>query len=81
MLLVIPEADLRRLETAISIAARAAVDLRGRPVNLSTMEGRALKSAACQAIGMATGEVIWPGDEALRIPRVEPVRGYVQEES
>jgi hypothetical protein len=79
-LLVIPESALRQLELAIANAARSAVDLRGRPVTLSTMESRALRGAACQALGTATGEVFWPGDEPLRIPRVEPVRGFVQEE-
>lgn len=66
-LLVVSEVGLRGLEGAIVLAAHAVSDTAGAAVILNTIDATALRSAALAALLIATGKVVWPGDERLII--------------
>lgn len=77
MLLVISEADLRFVESAIVSAARSARDLRGNVVMVPTIDSKHLRQAAKLAISMAIAEDIWDGSETLKIPAPKRQQGFV----
>lgn len=66
-LLVISEMAMREIESAIVNATHMATDATGEKLTLSTIDSRTLQTAARVALEIATGMVIWPGNQQLRI--------------
>jgi len=64
---VISAPALLQLQSAIVAATHGMTTPSGTRAQLSTINDRALKQAALIAIQIASGEVIWPGDETLTI--------------
>ena len=71
-MLIAPVATLRAVQEAIVRAAHGLVDQNGEPVTLGTIDERRLAMAALNAIQAAAGDVVWPGDRTIDLPR--PVR-------
>lgn len=78
-LLVIPETVLRSVEVAIVAATHNATNALGEKIQIATIDSRTLASAARVAIELATGEVVWPGGERLRIPKPKQQLGILEE--
>lgn len=76
-LIICPEVSLRSIESAIVSATHGLTDTNGERVLINTIDSRTLKSAALLALQIATGHVLWPGDEVLRIKSPKPVQGGV----
>jgi Tfp pilus assembly protein PilX len=66
-MLVFPPAALREIESAIVTATHMATDTAGEKLQLSTIDGRTLATAARVALEIATGEVVWPSDQTLKL--------------
>lgn len=66
-MLVISAPALLQLQSAIVAASHGLTRPEGGRAMISTINDRALKQAALIAIQIASGEVIWPGDETLTI--------------
>jgi hypothetical protein len=64
---VISAPALSQLQSAIVASTHSLTKLDGARAQISTIDPRTLKQAALIAIQMASGEVIWPGDETLTI--------------
>lgn len=77
-LVVLSVAAMRRIEEAIASASHMLTDTNGEKVSVGTIDSRALKTAAVLAVQIATNQVIWPGDERLRIAAPKPVAGVVE---
>jgi hypothetical protein len=77
MLLVISDAALRYIESAIVEAARGANDLRGKIVMVPTIDSRRLRQAAKYAVAMAVSEDIWDASEVLKVPAPQRQQGFV----
>lgn len=77
-LVVCPLASLRSVETAIAAASHGLTDTNGDKITTSTIDPQALKTAALLALQIATGHVMWPGDEPLRIKKPRQVQGVVE---
>jgi len=78
-LLVIPETALREVQVAIVNATHSATNVLGEKIQLATIESRTLEAAARLAIQMATGEVVWPGGERLKVPKPKQSVGILEE--
>ena len=78
-LLVIPETVLRAVQEAIVNATHTATNALGEKIQISTIDSRTLAAAARVAIELATGEVVWPGGEKLRIPKPKQQMGILEE--
>lgn len=70
-MLVISASDLSGLIGEIAQRARSISDHNGDPVVLPTMSDVSLRAAALTALMTATGQVVWPGDQALDLQRKE----------
>lgn len=79
-LLVIPQMALRAIEEAIVEATHVAANVAGERLQMSTIDHVRLASAARLALEIATGEVVWPGGEQIRIPKPREIRGVFQME-
>lgn len=77
-MLVLHSAALRQLEAAIISATHSLVTTGGDRAMISTIDSRSIKQAALIAVQIAAGEVIWPGDERLRIQAPRPQPGMVE---
>jgi hypothetical protein len=64
---VVSAPALLNLQSAIVAATHGLTKPNGDRAMISTINDRALKQAALIAIQIASGEVIWPGDETLTI--------------
>lgn len=64
---VISAPALLQLQSAIVAATHGLTHPDGKRAQISTINDRTLKQAALIAIQIASGEVIWPGDETLTI--------------
>ena len=78
-LLVISETALRAVQEAIVNATHSATNALGEKIQLATIDGRTLATAARLAIEVSTGEVVWPGGERLRIPKPKQQMGILEE--
>ena len=77
-MLVAKPAALRDLMQSIVNATHGLTDVVGEKQMISTIDERTLRAAALTALFIATGGVVWPGDEPLRIPAPKPAPGVLQ---
>lgn len=78
---VLPARELNELQQAIVAATQRMTDLHGTPMAVSTIPSATLKTAALIAAQIATGVVVWPGDETMRVPAPRRVAGYVEHDA
>ena len=64
-MLVISASMLLQLQSAIVGATHGLTKADGTRAMINTINDKALKQAALIAVQIASGEVIWPGDETL----------------
>lgn len=74
-MLIIKESALRGLQEAIIAATHSIVDQDGHPVTLGTVESQRLDAAALVALVTATGEVVWPANKPIDLPKPHPTPG------
>lgn len=68
-MIVFPAMALRKLMTDIINSTHALTDTAGNPVVSGTIQDSQLRMAALNAIQIATGETVWPGDRKITITR------------
>lgn len=78
-LIVIAGVALDAIKMALVEATHSATNAAGERVQLATIDHRLLATAARVAMEIATGEVIWPEGERLRIARPRQVAGIFEE--
>lgn len=78
-LVVISTAALDQIKMAIVEASHSATNSAGERLQLATIDSIRLAAAARIAMEIATGEVIWPEGERLRIARPRQVTGIFEE--
>lgn len=78
-LVVISDHALRQIQLAIVEATHTATDTAGERIQLATIDSIRLEAAARLALGIATGEVIWPDTARLRIARPKRPAGIFEE--
>lgn len=76
-LAVVSETQLRNVEHAIAQATHSFTDTTGDRLTVSTIDSKTLTTAALMALQIATGMVVWPADQTLKIPRAKPTRSVV----
>lgn len=79
-MIVVPATTLRHLMTQIVEAAHGLSDENGEPHILSTLDASQLRVAALTALVIATGQMIWPGDQTIKIKRPRVRQGIFQED-
>jgi hypothetical protein len=75
-MLVITGSSLNGLITEIASRAREVRDHNGDMVILPTLTSGQMRAAALTALFIATGEVVWPGDQSLDLKR-KPEKGFL----
>jgi len=77
-MLVVSDAAMRMITEAIVNAAHSMTDTTGTRATIGTMEPKALRTAALVGLSIATGEVVWPGSEPLRVGKPQQQRAGLQ---
>jgi hypothetical protein len=77
-LCVVPELALNRIMQQIANAAHESTDTAGAKMDHGTIDPERLRIAARLAVEMATGEVVWPENERLRITQPKPAKSVVE---
>lgn len=77
-LCVIPELALNRIMQEIANAAHSSSDTAGVKIDHGTIDPDRLRIAARLAVEMATGELVMPDNERLRLPQPKPARSVVE---
>lgn len=72
--------DLSTLQAAIVAATHGITDAQGQRVMIGTIDDRRLATAALVAIQIALGDVVWPGDKKIVLPRRAEFAGPFVEE-
>jgi hypothetical protein len=76
-LAIIPERFLLALQSDICDTVQGLTDTSGERILSNTIDSRTLQTAALLALQIATGHVVWPGTETLRIKAPKPVIGSI----
>lgn len=78
-MLILPKAALDRLIEATVSAARNIVDQDGQRVTLGTFDPHQLRMAAINAVSTVAGQVVWPQDQRIDLPKpVEPTGPFAR---
>lgn len=77
-MLVINPAAFSRLMQALVEATHGMSKLDGKLMVLGTVSEDTLRRAALAALVQVTGEVVWPGDRELALPRPDPAPSVIR---
>lgn len=77
---VVPETALLDLQQAIVEATHGITDERGQRALLSTIDTQRLQMAALVGLQVAVGDVIWPSNRKIILPRRRELPGPFIEE-
>jgi hypothetical protein len=76
-MMILPKATILRMQEMIARASHDMIDQDGVRVTVGTIDDRRLRMAAIAAIGIALGEMPWPQDQRIDMPK--PVRSHIVE--
>lgn len=68
-MLIAPPHVLRTVQEAIVKASHGLVNENGEPMLAGTLDEARLGLAALLAVQLAAGDVVWPGDKRIDLPR------------